>query len=81
MLQLAHRIGERDSYLWRKTVFLYFVAGICVAAKIIWLLFLNGVWSNYGSMVCAKSSSVHIEVDEHFEQLVSEHEWMGDLLE
>ena len=52
--------------------------GICVAAKVVWLLFLNGIWSNYGTMVCAKSQSVQITVDEG---LVSEHEWVGDLLE
>ena len=44
----------------------------------VWLLFLTGVWSDYGAMVCSKSQSVKIIVDQ---DLVNEFEWVGDLLE
>ena len=80
VVYVLHRTGGgvRDTRAWRMAVYGYFVVVLCVAVKMIWLLFLLGVWSDYGAMVCSKSQSVRLTVDE---ALVSEHEWMQELLE
>ena len=80
-LHIMHRFGgeERDSHKWRRTILLYFVIAICGVAKLIWLLFLNGVWSDYGTMVCAKSQSVEISAIE--ESLIFDYEWFSDIVE
>ena len=80
-MQLIHRFGgeERDSHMWRRAIFLYFAIAICFVAKLIWVLFLNGVWSDYGTMVCAKSQSVEISALD--ESLIFDYEWFSDIVE
>ena len=55
---VLHRTGEgiRDSYSWRIGLFRSFVVVICILVKIFWLLFMLGIWADYGAMICSKST-------------------------
>ena len=57
----VHRTGDgvvRDSEFWRISLFRSWVVLICVLVKVFWLLFMLGIWSDYGAMICSKSTKV-----------------------